>query len=84
MPRRLTIVVTALLVYLAVAGLFVIAMGGVGRRGEGGAPLFGPRVAIVELEGIILDVDDILRDLPGHRDNPLVRAVVVRINSPGG
>jgi len=32
MSRRLTIVVAALLVYLAVAGLFVIAMGGVGRR----------------------------------------------------
>jgi protease IV len=38
----------------------------------------------VELEGIILDVDDIVRDLKSHRDNPLVRAVVIRINSPGG
>ncbi len=45
-------------------------MGGVGRRGEGGAPLFGPRVAIVELEGIILDVDDLVRELKAHRENP--------------
>ena len=84
MSRRLTIVVAALLVYLAVAGLFVIAMGGVGRRGEGGAPLFGPRVAIVEVEGIILDVDDVVQELKAHRENPTVRAVVMRINSPGG
>jgi len=84
MSRRLTIVAATLLVYLAVAGLFVIAVGGIGRRGEGGAPLFGPRVAIVEIEGIILDVDDVVRELKELRDNPTVRAVVVRINSPGG
>jgi protease IV len=84
MSRRLTIVAATLLVYLAVAGLFVIAIGGVGRRGEGGAPLFGPRVAIVEIEGIIIDVDDVVRELKELRDNPTVRAVVIRINSPGG
>jgi protease-4 len=54
------------------------------RAPEGGGLGFGPRVAIVELEGIILDVEDIVRDLKSHRDNPLVRAVVLRINSPGG
>jgi protease-4 len=41
-------------------------------------------VAIVELEGVILEVDDIVRELKNHRDNPTVRAVVMRINSPGG
>jgi protease-4 len=84
MPRRLTIVAATLLVYLAVAGLFVIAVGGVGRRGEGGPALFGPRVAIVELEGIIIDVDEVVQELKGFRENPTVRAVVMRINSPGG
>jgi protease-4 len=43
-----------------------------------------PRVAVLELEGMILDVDDLLRDLRAYRENPVVRAVVVRINSPGG
>jgi len=41
-------------------------------------------VALVELEGIITDVDDIVRELKSHRENPSVRAVVIRINSPGG
>jgi len=84
MSRRLTIVAAAVIVYLAVAGLFVIAMGGVGRRGDGGAALFGPRVAIVELEGVIIEVDDVVQELKALRENPSVRAVVMRINSPGG
>jgi protease IV len=81
--RRLTILAAAVVVYLAVAGLFVISVGGL-SRGEGGPALFGPRVAIVELEGVILEVDDIVRELKAYRDNPTVRAVVLRINSPGG
>jgi protease-4 len=81
--RRLTILAAAVLVYLGVAGLFVISVGGL-SRGEGGPALFGPRVAIVELEGVILEVDDIVRELKAYRDNPTVKAVVLRINSPGG
>jgi protease IV len=81
--RRLTILAAAVLVYLGVAGLFVISVGGL-SRGEGGPALFGPRVAIVELEGVILEVDDIVRELKAHRDNPTVKAVVLRVNSPGG
>jgi protease-4 len=81
--RRLTVLVAAVLVYLGVAGLFIIGVGGL-SRGEGGPALFGPRVAIVELEGVIIEVDDIVRELKVHRENPSVRAVVMRINSPGG
>src|SRR5439155_445723 len=40
--------------------------------------------AVDELEGVILEVDDLLRELKSHRENPLVKAVVIRINSPGG
>lgn len=83
MRRRLTILAAAVLVYLGVAGLFVISVGGL-SRGDGGPALFGPRVAIVELEGVILEVDDIVRELKAYRDNPTVKAVVLRINSPGG
>jgi protease-4 len=81
--RRLTILAAAVLVYLGVAGLFVLSAGGL-SRGEGGPALFGPRVAIVELEGVIIEVDDLVRELKSHRENPSVRAVVVRVNSPGG
>jgi len=81
--RRLTVLVAAVLVYLGVAGLFIIGVGGL-SRGEGGPALFGPRVAIVELEGVIIEVDDLVRELKAHRENPSIKAVVMRINSPGG
>jgi protease IV len=81
--RRLTVLVAAVLVYLGVAGLFIIGVGGL-SRGEGGPALFGPRVAIVELEGVIIEIDDVVRELKAHRENPSIRAVVMRINSPGG
>jgi protease-4 len=51
----------------------------------------GAKVAVVEVEGVIgvtgeraLDSDGIVRTLGEYRDDPAVRAVVLRINSPGG
>jgi protease IV len=84
MGRRLTVVVATVLVFVGVAALFLLFGTSMGRSGDGGGPLFGPRVAVVELEGLIAETDDIVRELRHHRDNPSVRAVVIRINSPGG
>lgn len=83
MARRLAVLATVVAVYLGVVGLFLVVASAVVRGGDG-VGVFGPRVAIVELEGIILDTDDVLRELRSYRENPLVRAVVIRINSPGG
>ena len=83
--RPLRIIAATLAIFVGVAVLFLVlgraSMGGGGERQAG---LFGSRVAIVELEGMILDVEDLVRELKGHRDNPGVKAVVLRINSPGG
>jgi len=84
MGRGVRVVLLTILLYVGILGLFVVATAALLRGPEGGGFAFGPRVAVVELEGIILDVEDIVRDLKSHRKNPLVRAVVVRINSPGG
>jgi protease-4 len=82
--RRRTILLAALAIYLGVAILFVVVLSAGLAPTGGGGPVFGARVAIVELEGTIVDVDDVLRELKSHRDNPQVKAVVLRINSPGG
>ena len=84
MRKGTRVVLLTLLLYAGTLGVFLVVVAAVLRAPEGGGLGFGSRVAIVELEGIILDVDDIVRDLKSHRDNPLVRAVVIRINSPGG
>jgi protease-4 len=51
----------------------------------------GAKVAVVEVEGIIgagtdrgLDTDTLIRTLGEYRDDPAIRAVVLRIDSPGG
>jgi len=81
--RRASVIGASLLVYLVVAVLFVGALRSLTRPGGEGFG-FGPRVALVELDGLIVDTRDLIRDLQQHRVNPLVRAVVIRINSPGG
>src|SRR3989442_3467975 len=82
-PRRVAVIGAALVIYLGTAALFVAvasSMLGVSRRG--GGALFGERIAIVELEGLIVDVDDQGRQLPGYRDQPRIPSVVPRIHSP--
>jgi protease-4 len=81
--RPFRVIAAALIVYVGVVALF-LAMGSSRRGGDGGQTLFGPRVAIVELEGMIAEVDDLVREVKSHRENPQVKALVIRINSPGG
>jgi len=50
----------------------------------GGTSLGGNRVAVVEVEGLIVDAERVVRELEEHADDPSVRAIVVRIQSPGG
>lgn len=51
---------------------------------EDGLPTGGARVAVVEIEGIIVDGAAAVRELREHADNASVKAVVLRVNSPGG
>jgi len=44
----------------------------------------GDRVALVELSGVITESADIVRQLKKHRENGSVKAIVLRIESPGG
>jgi protease-4 len=81
--RRASVLALALLLYIGVAGLFLLTVSGLGAGREAGLG-FGARVAVVEVEGMIVDAEEVLLDLKAHRENPLVRAVVVRVNSPGG
>src|SRR5690242_18631151 len=42
------------------------------------------RIAVVRVEGVILDAQQTVGELKRYGDNPLVKAIVVRIDSPGG
>ena len=44
----------------------------------------GPKLALIEVDGIIADSEEIIEQIRRHLENPTIRAFVVRINSPGG
>jgi protease-4 len=48
------------------------------------ALMAGDKVGVVEIKGIIADSRTVIKQLDRFQDNPNVKAIVVRINSPGG
>ncbi len=64
---------------LAIGAVSLLAGAGAAAGG-----LAGPRVAVVELEGPIEDSNDVLKSLYEEIANKDTKAVVLRIDSPGG
>jgi protease IV len=42
------------------------------------------RIAVIRVEGVILDAQQTISELKRYGENPLVKAIVIRIDSPGG
>ena len=47
-------------------------------------PTIGPKVAVIDITGIITKSDATIKLIHTYRDDPNVKAIVLRINSPGG
>jgi protease IV len=67
----------------AVAGLAMITLlasllGGSGNR------LTGEKVGVVEIVGPIVDSRRIIRDIRAFRESPAIKAILLRVDSPGG
>jgi protease-4 len=84
MNRRSRALVVTLGVMAGVVGVFLVTLWMLLRLTEGGGLPGSQTVAIVEIDGVIFDTRDAVRDLQDHLVDTSVRAVVVRINSPGG
>ncbi len=76
---------------LLIGGLVVVFLIVVALATRSGGPF--PRgwvsasrgaVAVVEVTGVILDASETIEALRKHGENPAVRAIVLRIDSPGG
>jgi protease-4 len=61
-------------------GLSVVTLGWWGR----GSLWLGDRVGVVEITGLISDSRPILKQLERYQEEPRIKAIVLRINSPGG
>ena len=57
---------------------------GWGRMSAEDGPLTGPRIAVINLDGIILDATETVRWIEKIRRDDFVKGAVLRINSPGG
>ena len=73
-------------VFLAVSGLFFMHKNpGGGSGSTSTAALFGNgSVAVIELNGVITDSKKFLKKLDRFEDDSDVKAIVLRLNSPGG
>ena len=55
-----------------------------GSRDEESFSGFGPKIAVVELEGVILSPKQVVKQLKQFADDDSVKAIVIHVNSPGG
>ena len=83
MRKRSVFLAASLLVLILVALLGSIAWFSYMRGSETGL-MFGEKVGVIEVKGVIANVQPIIEDLAKFRKDGSVKAVVVRIDSPGG
>jgi protease-4 len=82
-PKRHPLLSGCLITIIVVAffvGATVIAVTLMGK----GSLMAGERVGVVEIKGLIADSRTVLKQLDRFARDPNIKAIVVRINSPGG
>ncbi len=66
-----TIVVAVIIFLFSISGMFTSSPG-------------GGKIGIVEIEGTIADLKDVMADVVRFKEDDSIHGVIVRINSPGG
>lgn len=66
---------------LAVFALVYVTLHAGHRTSLGG---FGDKIAVVDLEGVILSPETMVRELKQFADDDSVKAIIIHVNSPGG
>ena len=70
-----------LLFVIAVFTLVYLSFGGGGDESLGG---FGDKIAVVDLDGVILSPKQVVPQLKKFADDSSIKAIIIHINSPGG
>jgi protease IV len=74
-----------LLAFTALVGGTLVSLSLIFTLGFGLPRLdLGPKVGVIEISGAITEAEDTLARLKAFREDDTVRAIVIRINSPGG
>ncbi|MBS1125127.1 MAG: putative Peptidase signal peptide peptidase SppA [Nitrospirae bacterium] len=70
-------------IFFAVLYLATLVSGG--RSSRPLAPLPGmDKVALVKIEGLLVNADHIVEEINDHADDSSIKAIIIRIDSPGG
>ena len=67
---------------LAVFTLVLVAMRSSGEQAGFGS--FGDKIGVVDLDGVILDPNQMVEDLRRFDDDDSIKAIIIHVNSPGG
>jgi protease IV len=79
----LLIVLVVVVAAVGIIAVLALAIGGA-EGGDSGVSGFGKKVGIVKIEGVITDSKEVVKQVHRYRDDKSIKAVVVRIESPGG
>ena len=78
-------IIYGLLLLAAVGSVFFLLTHGIVSYIRGGASLAGgDKIGVVSVEGVISDAAYVIEQLQAYEDDDDIRAIVVRVNSPGG
>jgi protease-4 len=81
---RFIVVATILLTAISLAGLTLFVIYQIAAPGDAEMMSPGDKVALVRIVGLIAESEPVLEDLEAFRKNDRVKALVLRIDTPGG
>jgi protease IV len=70
--------------FLFVAVIFTLVYVSVRSNDRAEFTGFGDRIAVVDLEGVIVDPKNVVEELKKYGDDSSIKAIILHINSPGG
>ena len=70
--------------FLFLVGIFALVYFSVRSQQKNTFTGFGDKIAIVDLEGVILTPKDVVEQLRKYADDSSIKAIVLHVNSPGG
>lgn len=69
---------------LAVFTMVYLAVKSDQQASAGGGGIFGDKIAVVELEGVIFDSKPFIEQVKKYDEDSSIKAIIIQINSPGG
>jgi protease-4 len=74
-----------LIIFSAITAVFIISISALFVFGRDGSGLdFGEKVGVIEITGVIKESGSVLNSLKQFREDDSIKAIVLRIDSPGG